>query len=391
MSTQFSSIDTKGFSGRIPELDGIRGIAILLVLIWHYGVRQIKVESHPLISYAINALGLTWSGVDLFFVLSGFLIGGVLLDNKYASNYFKVFYIRRICRIFPLYFLWLSIFVWIVYQAPDLAKEYPFRWLFGDPMPLLSYATYTQNIVMAQKGFFGSNWLGITWSLALEEQFYLIAPFIIYFIPLKKLPYVLAFLILTAPLCRLGFYYFHPHMGFTSHILMPCRIDALLLGVLCAYTTRHEGFMSYITSHLTLLYGAFFILLIGAASLALRSQSIGSWAMSAYGYSVLALLYSCFLLIAVTEQHGPISAIARNSLLQSMGLIAYGIYMFHQGFSGLVHGILLKQSPQIRGGLDLMVTLGALFLTLIAAYVSWTFFEKPIVKVGHFLKYQKVP
>ncbi len=93
--------------------------------------------------------------------------------------------------------------------------------------------------------------------------------------------------------------------------------------------------------------------------------------MSTYGYSVLALLYTCFLLIAVTEKRGPIRAIARNRLLQRMGLVAYGIYMFHQGFSGLAHGLLLQQSPQINRWIDVIVTLGALILTLAAAYLSW--------------------
>src|SRR5580704_17724235 len=95
---------------RLPELDGIRGCAILLVLIWHYVPCEIS-ASEGAAHVVSRALGLTWSGVDLFFVLSGFLIAGILLDNRNASNYFRVFYIRRVCRTFPLYFLLVGIFV----------------------------------------------------------------------------------------------------------------------------------------------------------------------------------------------------------------------------------------------------------------------------------------
>ncbi|MFN7140591.1 MAG: acyltransferase family protein, partial [Limisphaerales bacterium] len=90
---------------RIPELDGIRGIAILLVVLAHYFVLPVG-PGFAAANFLGTFFGLAWSGVDLFFVLSGFLIGGILLDAKASNNFFKVFYTRRVCRIFPLYFLW---------------------------------------------------------------------------------------------------------------------------------------------------------------------------------------------------------------------------------------------------------------------------------------------
>ena len=92
-------------AGRIIELDGIRGLAILLVLIWHYLANTAATTIGSWQSYALATLGLTWSGVDLFFVLSGFLIGGILYDAKDSTSYYRTFYGRRIYRIFPLYFL----------------------------------------------------------------------------------------------------------------------------------------------------------------------------------------------------------------------------------------------------------------------------------------------
>src|SRR5262245_21157587 len=124
---------------RMPELDGIRGVAISLVLFWHYIICQLDV---PYDSVAANVkvfFALTWSGVDLFFVLSGFLLGGILMDNKGSSNYFKVFYIRRACRIFPLYYSWLFILLMLAFVAPSLGTMSHFGGSFW------SYLTYLQN------------------------------------------------------------------------------------------------------------------------------------------------------------------------------------------------------------------------------------------------------
>src|SRR6476619_3815817 len=142
-------------SKRIPQLDGIRGLAILQVLLWHY-VAILPSHSRTVLSYLQHLLCLTWSGVDLFFVLSGFLIGGILLDHRDAPNYFSVFYRRRICRIFPLYYALFLAFVLLRNRLPIGAAN---GWLFDRPLPLWSYATFTQNFLMSKLGTFGPNWL----------------------------------------------------------------------------------------------------------------------------------------------------------------------------------------------------------------------------------------
>ena len=153
---------------RCAQLDGVRGVALAMVLVWHCFCCQVDAESPVIVGSVSRAFSLGWSGVDLFFVLSGFLIAGILLDHQKTSNYFRVFYLRRTCRIFPLYFLLLGAFV-CLYRTP-LAASDSFRWLFENPHPIRSYATFTQNIFMATRGSFGPHWLGITWSLAVEEQ-----------------------------------------------------------------------------------------------------------------------------------------------------------------------------------------------------------------------------
>src|SRR2546430_16200390 len=146
---------------RISHLDGVRGVAILLVLVWHYFTSQVVAQPKSFTSYCRHATSLTWSGVDLFFVLSGFLIGGILLDHRNTSNYFRVFYLRRVCRIFPLYFIVLALFLALF--ATSIATSPSFRSLFQDPFPIWSYATFSQNILMGIRGDFGPGFLGITW------------------------------------------------------------------------------------------------------------------------------------------------------------------------------------------------------------------------------------
>ena len=146
---------------RIKELDGLRGIAILLVILWHYCAVQIEPGNSVALEFLSRLLSTTWSGVDLFFVLSGFLIVGILVDAKGSPTYFKTFYIRRMCRILPLYYLMVVLFVLL----PKIGLSGN-DWLFARDLPLLSYFTLTQNFFMHNGGF-GSNWLGVTWSLAI--------------------------------------------------------------------------------------------------------------------------------------------------------------------------------------------------------------------------------
>src|SRR5580704_17224190 len=106
---------------RIPELDGLRGIAILLVLMFHYCQNILNPQVGFVPRFLDAALRLSWSGVDLFFVLSGFLIGGILIDARESSNYFRVFYMRRFFRIVPVYAVFLIVFSILAYGVPRIA------------------------------------------------------------------------------------------------------------------------------------------------------------------------------------------------------------------------------------------------------------------------------
>lgn len=359
---------------RIQPLDGVRGVAILLVIVWHYIQNQIVPEPYSLAAYVKKMLSLTWSGVDLFFVLSGFLIVGILLDHRDASNYFHVFYIRRICRIFPLYFLLLGLFVLLppVLSLPEPAHT----WLFSNPHPLWSYATFTQNILMGIRGEYGPNWLGISWSLAVEEQFYLFIPLLVFFFRRRMVVYIFLAAILLAPLLRIGF------PGFHAFINTPWRADSLLSGGCLAVLVRSPEVISLIGRYKRYLYVVFVMLLVGAAVMTLHPEGFGR-----LNHSWLAGLYSVFVLLAATDANGLIGRALSNKVLVWFGTLSYGIYMFHQAVSGLVHGLLRNDTPSMRSLSDAGVTALAFLITLSLAYVSYKCFEKPILQIGHRTRY----
>src|ERR671932_2191553 len=360
---------------RYPELDGLRGVAILMVVAYHYDLAPFL------------------SGVDLFFVLSGFLLGGILLDKQEAPNYFKAFYARRFCRILPLYFVCLLVFLILLPLTLGWLGEGPHYFEYseiplGAPLPLWSYFTFTHNFAAAQQGGWGTIWLTHTWSLAVEEQFYLFLPFFMRFFSREKLPYLLVGLIFSAPLLRAFFYAFHPYGDLAFYVLMPCRADALLLGVLCAYLIRNERCLNLLRTHTKALYGLLALLLAaGAALMALSSPTVRVPLVAAsYGYSWLPLVYSCLVLIAVTEKRGLVTLVTRIRPLSWLAVLAFGVFLLHMPilivFQRLTSVGLLPQASS-----HYIILLGAFLLTLMLACISWMFFERRIVAWGRSFKY----
>jgi len=145
---QGDRLDASGQTRRILEIDGLRGGAIALVLSYHYFSATLVCQPRTLLSYLFVPSRLAWSGVDLFFVLSGFLIGGILLDAKKSSNYFKVFYARRFFRIVSIYFLLLLGFVAFRLILGSSAPPV-FSWTLTGAMPLWTYPLFIQDFWMA--------------------------------------------------------------------------------------------------------------------------------------------------------------------------------------------------------------------------------------------------
>ena len=370
---------------RVSELDGIRAFAIILVLIWHYFVCQIAAPIHTFSAYAIVPLRTTWSGVDLFFVLSGFLIGGIIIDNRTSSNFFTTFYIRRACRIIPLYFLLLAIFtVVITWHLIDN------NWLFGPDseassfrfdfaFSLVSYATFTQNFLMGYYDLFGPNWLGVTWSLAIEEQFYLLVPFIIVFFSRRWMLAILLCLIAISPLARWAV------GGFGAYVYPFCRADSILMGVLSAVAVRHPKWHARSELWRRVLFWQMIITLSCAAYFTWRHPGIGGVAI----HFVFACLYSTFLLWVVASLGRREVRSLRLGVLRWLGERSYGVYLLHQGVSGTMYkNFLGAELPRIDSWFSASITLLSLIVTLFLADLSFGFFERVFLRFGHDFKYK---
>jgi peptidoglycan/LPS O-acetylase OafA/YrhL len=237
----------------------------------------------------------------------------------------------------------------------------------------------------------GPAWLGITWSLAVEEQFYAVLPLLVRVVPFKRLPLLLLACILLAPAFRLSVVAL-TESPFPAYVLLPGRADALLLGVMCAYIVRQEPLKNLLTRLTRWLYLALGVLFLGIVFLTAQSPSAASLEMVAWGYSLFAIFYTCFLLLAVTERRGIVTAITRNSLLRQLGILAYGVYILHPTIIYFAHAMILQQVPQIRSVPDVLVTLLAFALVLVIASASWALFEKKIVALGHrSVYYEQIP
>ena len=369
-------------SRRIPELDGLRGLAIGLVLVYHYFRLPLDPESGAAAPFLRRSFSLTWSGVDLFFVLSGFLIGGILLDHREAPRYFQAFYARRACRIFPLYFGWLLVALTVLVAVPRFVEGPVPSGIFVEPVPAWCYAIFGQNYAMAWIHKFGSPWLGVTWSLAIEEQFYLFLPLLIRFLPARRLPVYLGSLALLAPvsLVLIGH-----EGGIRGYVSTHCRLDSLMLGVLLAWFLRCDGGLRWARTHRLHLYGILAVLLAGTAWMSfVRELPV---AFYPFRYSWLALLYGSLLLLAVTEERGPVAALTRNRALRWLGGLAYGVYIFHAPVHYTLHWLIRNQAPHLLVPADFAVMLASLAITLGVAALSYRWFEKPFLALGQSVSY----
>ncbi len=381
-------IKAEGKGGRIAELDGLRGVAIGLVLIWHLFSTPAELLPKTFWSYLSVFFGLTWSGVDLFFVLSGFLIGGILLDAKGSTNYFKVFYIRRFFRIVPIYFVVIASF--LVIRAIALrTPESAFGWTFSDAMPVWTYLLFLQNFWMVAAGKFGCGWLAATWSLAVEEQFYLTLPSIIrFFSRWTLLAFVFAGIVI-APIARVILFRSALPAGWlASYVLLFCRADALLFGVICALLLRDAAWRERIAKS-KFVFPALFLALAGVAVYLIKIKAgLATFPMASFGFTVLAALYACALLLVCTRPANLLSRLMRWSGLRWLGSIAYGAYLFHMPVQGAIYSLVLGSKPRVFDLRTLLLALLTLGLTLLFAHVSWNYFEKRLVQLGHRAAYE---
>jgi peptidoglycan/LPS O-acetylase OafA/YrhL len=382
-------ITIPNWSARIPALDGLRGVAILLVLLRHavFGVSSVQgIETHSRLTYLFLSMGqLTWSGVDLFFVLSGFLIGGILLDVRSSPRYFQTFYLRRVYRILPLYFLviGLSLLPHLLaeFSAARAARTSPL------PIPWWAYALFIQNFWMAHLGTFGPSGMGITWSLAIEEQFYLTIPFVIRKVRPRNLLIVLLMVIVCASWLRVLLHSSMAFPGLASYVLTPARADGLSLGVLAALLVRNPTFWNWLRSHSRILWQITILFFLGTCYMTWQGYDALSLPMTTWGFSWLAVFYTCILLIAILPGDGIVPRILQNKSLMRLGTLAYCSYLVHVAFMNAIRHPLKAYFPQYPVAAWLVGGLVGMALTLSVASLSFKYFEKPLLRRGHEYSY----
>lgn len=309
-----TSPDSQGRKKHIDSLDGLRGLAILLVFFFHYLPRN---SYSPLSWFA----SLGWSGVDLFFVLSGFLITGILYDTRGSSNFFKAFYARRALRLFPLYFFAVAVVLCV-----SLWSHIHLTW------KAIPFYIYGANVMLLVKdGVPDPNPTRLFqcihfWSLALEEQFYSLWPLVIFFVrSRRKLMLICSAGILGALIFRVALTY----LGAPTWALyteLPSRMDALLAGSMLALLLRgNRAPLSRSKIHL-LLGGCcltIVILFIKAKTLFFASSE-----MTTLGYSMFAGAYTCVLALALAR--GTLAnRIGKIPALRFFGRYSYGLYVWH--------------------------------------------------------------
>jgi peptidoglycan/LPS O-acetylase OafA/YrhL len=321
---------------RIPELDGLRGLAILLVLMVHFSADRL-----PAPFAAITQFG--WAGVDLFFVLSGFLITGILLDSREEEQYYRVFWTNRVLRIFPLYYGFLFVY-WIARGFPGVYLIYGGNFLSA-----------TGHAIPAMNHF---------WSLAIEEQFYFAWPFVVRDVPVNRLMRLCVAVIGMTVIARLCIVHYRLPAPEFVYALTPLRWDALLMGALVA-CMRYSGALVRF-AHMVK-----WTALAGASSLAMGILiAHGTWYTSPgierFGYFGADLLFSSLIASVALWGGSPWFGVTRSRFLVFFGTYSYAIYMFHFPISRWVAGS-LPGSPVAQSVAGTLVGTG---LSVAAALVS---------------------
>ena len=370
--------------GHIPALDGLRGVAIILVLFHHLTIHR---PTSGVDEWIASVPLFGWSGVDLFFVLSGFLITGILIDLRGSDRFFTNFYARRTLRIFPLYYLVVLLALHVLPLLPALHQvivgpyEIPPRW---------PYWTYLTNFSVAERGFV-HGWLDVAWSLAIEEQFYLLWAPLVFFCPPRFLWLVCVAIIVSEPVARNVAV--SRGMDTTAiYVQTWFRLDGLATGALLAWLLRRNWLP-------TLTPWAPTVAIAGVVAIVMIVIDGGdAWwwqpPMQRLGYSVIALTAGA-LLVMTLQKEGAWVRMMSAGWLRAFGKYSYCLYLIHLPVMRTIReyvfdpGDYAMLAPWVGQALFYVIaTAPAIGLS----WVSWRFFEAPILSLKkHFDSTSKGP
>lgn len=370
---------TVPFGARSSALDGIRGIAIILVIAFH--TLLISQNGNPLVRFWWATWGLSWAGVDLFFTLSGFLITGILLDSKGQPGYFRNFYARRSLRIMPLYYAVLIISIGVV---PLVARGHlpgMFQSLLQNQLWLW---LYVQNFLM-MKGPHQLPGFGHFWSLAVEEQFYWVWPLVVLLLPRKWLFRLSVTICAAEPLFRFVLLH-HGFSGWAVRQLTFSRVDALLYGAIGAILVREaKSFRDYGRWMLAACVPSVGVILF----LIFRDGYVEYEDSTTviFGYSALGVLALTFISYSYFDQ-GVVARILSTRVLRLFGRHSYALYVFHP----MIDAWWKLKHPSESGHYTVQLAAQhfavVFFPSCILAWLSWVTIERPFLRMKRWFEYR---
>ncbi|HIF94901.1 MAG TPA: acyltransferase [Myxococcales bacterium] len=356
---------------RIPALDGLRGLAILLVMVFHALDIQLDAIPFP----AIHAIAISgWSGVSLFFVLSGFLITGILLDLNPVRRSLGHFYARRALRILPLYYVTLFIFFYLIPR-----ESFP-QMAWHDDREIL-YWTFLQNWAMAARGsFLNAPNLNHLWSLNIEEQFYLFWPLLVFGLRRRRLLWLCGGLVVGCLGLRV-LLLVNDAPWVPIYIMTITRMDDLAVGAAIACILRSPNGLQSILPVARVVGGlcAIYVLtaMVMTGGFLLRSD----WTLTV-GFSVASLGFGSALVGVLSAQSGGLATrILSNSILRAFGKYSYALYVVHLP---IVIWLMVPNGANAgwSGTALYLWHLGVtIALSFAVAFISWHVLEYPFQKL----------
>ena len=375
-------------SKRYVELDGLRGMAALCAVLYHYTDRASRLS--PSLKLFRHFLNISPAAMDMFFILSGFLIGGILLRTMESPNYYKTFYLRRFFRIIPIYYLWIAIFGFVAYFAPSVRQALPKGYTLQ--MVIGAYLIFIQNFASPVLRVI---WLEATWSLAVEEHFYLLMPACMRRFSLKQLVQGLVAIVVVSPALRVVLSVLLRKDGSDSgwwsvYGWTISRVDALALGVLLSIAWANPKAKLWIHEHILWVYRSMAGLFVASAIFeyfTMKEIRHTQALTDGFGRSAVELFSLCLLVIALVNQGKPSAAFMRWAWLRQIGKISYCVYLTHWGIFWAVLTFGFHAKAGLDVSVDLIAGALALALTLALSEFSWIYLEGPMVKRSHRYSY----
>jgi peptidoglycan/LPS O-acetylase OafA/YrhL len=368
----------------VPELDGLRGLAALAAVAYH--CLEGPARRFPAFAPFQQFLQVTPFALDTFFVLSGFLIGGILLRSRASPTYYRTFYMRRAYRILPVYYVWIGVYL-LLYSLHR--GEWGLRIPDGHSTAFIaaSFLLFFQNFFVA---IIESTYImAPAWTLAVEEHFYLLAPPLVRRLSRRHLTQVLWGIVALGPVVRFAVVWSGGSQWgrIAVNIWTPCRFDALALGILLAIVWQSEkwrlriraraGLFVPLIAGLTLV--GFVLLHFGAVG-----DSPGQGLALALARTAMILCCLSLILFALAKPASVFSGFLRSTFMRGVGRISYCLYLVHWGVIWMISRFVFHASffgESLRR--DLVSVAAGILISLAIAKLSWRLLEGPLLRRAH--------